>query len=390
MKNLLSFVVVAVVAFSCNRDLRGPQDDLISIGKKNVIHSSVLGEDRPFWVSVPPHDPATNKKFPVLYLLDGDAHFHSVTGLISHQAAAGTIPEMIVVGIPNTDRTRDLTPSNSLLIDGESRDFLKTSGGNDKFWEFVRTELIPKVEATYPTHPYRVLVGHSFGGIAAINALYTIPDTFDAYISIDPSIWWDHQRLLKKADSVFSTAHFDNKYFFLGQANTLKPGESTNDHFGSIKEYVKVLESPSNKSGLKWSYKYYPDDSHGSVPLVNEYDGLRFIFHDYNPSAEMLVMDPEALKRKFEQYRMPPPEGVVNRLGYFAMGEKNFDRAEQYFQMNIDAYPESSNAYDSMGELMLNKGDTVKAVQLYKRSLELDPRNTNASKVIEDVLAKKK
>lgn len=393
MKKYILFILIAAVAFSCHRDLRdlkASQDDLITIGKKDVIHSDVLGEDRPYLVYVPPHDPKTNKKFPVLYLLDGDAHFHSVTGVIHHQAQAGTLPEMIVVGIPNTDRTRDLTPSHSMLIEGETRDFLKTSGGNDKFWEFVTTELIPKVESTYPTHPYRVLVGHSFGGIAAINALYTIPETFDAYISIDPSIWWDQQLLLKKADSVFATPHLDNKYFFLGQANTLNPGQSTNEHFGSIKEYLRVLESPSNKSGIKWSYKYYPEDSHGSVPLINEYDGLRFIFRDYNPPLEKIGLDPDLLKKNFEQYRMPPPEGVVNRLGYAAMGQKNLKLAETYFQMNIDAYPESSNVYDSMGELMLNKGDTVQAVQLYKKSLELDPNNTNASKVIEDILAKKK
>jgi predicted alpha/beta superfamily hydrolase len=299
------------------------------------------------------------------------------------------IPEMIVVGIPNTDRTRDLTPSHAETMNGEVRDFLKSSGGGNEFLKFISTELIPHIEKSYPTHPYRVLVGHSFGGIAAINALYTMPDTFDAYVAIDPSLWWDQRMLLKKADSIFSTRKLENKYFFLSQANTLGPGESTNDHFGAIKEYVKLLESPSNTSGIRWSYKYYADDSHGSVPFISEYDGLRFVFKDFIPDYDKIGTDPQLLKKNFAQYRLPVPEGIVNQFGYAAMAQKDLVLAEQYFKMNVEAYPESANVYDSMGELLLAKGDTAKALKSYERSVELDPNNENGKSVIKRILAKR-
>jgi predicted alpha/beta superfamily hydrolase len=390
MKKFLLLVVVASLALSCNREKEDQKDQFIYIGKKETLHSNILDEDRPFWVYVPPYTRNSGKKFSVLYLLDGDAHFHSVSGLIQVLGTGtnGTfvVPEMIVVGIPNTNRTRDLTPSHSELIDGETAEFLKPSGGGDNFLKFIQTELIPYIESSYPTHPYRVLVGHSFGGIAAINALYTMPETFDAYISIDPSIWWDHQLLLKKADSVLGTQKFENKYLFLAQANTLNPGEDTNEHFGSIKDYVKVLESPSNSSGIKWSYKYYPEDSHGSVPFISEYDGLRFIFNDFSPPYEKFGKDPDLLINNFAQYRLPVPEGVVNQFGYIAMGQKDFDLALRYFEMNIEAYPQSANVFDSMGELMLKRGDTVKAVTLYEKSLELDPDNHNARKKIRELV----
>jgi predicted alpha/beta superfamily hydrolase len=394
MKNLILFTLVASLAFSCHRPRPEQKEQRISIGKSDTLHSNILNEDRPFWVYVPPYNPNSGKKFSVLYLLDGDAHFHSVSGLIQILGTGvnGTtvLPEMIVVAIPNTDRTRDLTPSHSELIDGEVAAFLKVSGGGNKFLEFLKTELIPHIESSYPTHPYRVLVGHSFGGIAAIQALYTMPETFDSYIAIDPSLWWDRQLLLKEADSVFSKQKLESKYLFLAQANTLGPGEDTNDHFGSIKEYVKVLESPANKSGIRWSYKYYPDDSHGSVPFISEYDGLRFIFRDFNPPYEKIGMDPDLLIKHFSQYRMPPPEGVVNRFGYQALGRKDLELAKRYFQMNVEAYPKSSNVYDSMGELLLHQGDTSQAVKQYEKSLELDPGNDNARKVVRDVLAQRK
>lgn len=394
MKKFALLAIVTLFLVSCHRDLKDRRDDMIYIGKKEMIHSNVLGEDRPFSVYVPPYAPKSGKKFSVLYLLDGEAHFHSVSGLIQILGTGvnGTnlVPEMIVVGIPNTDRTRDLTPSHPKVIDSNSADFLKTSGGGAKFLEFIETELIPYIESNYPTHPYRVLVGHSFGGIAAINAMYTRPDIFDAYIAIDPSLWWDQGLLLKKADTIFNTKKFENKYFYLAQANTLEPGDSTNDHFGAIKDYVKVLESPKNTSGIHWSYKYYPDDSHSSVPLISEYDGLRFIFADFTPDFEKIGMDPDLLNSHFAQYRMPAPEGVVNDFGYQALNKKDITLAERYFQMNIDAYPLSANVYDSMGELMLNKGDTTQAVQFYQKSLDLDPNNENARRVIKAALERKK
>lgn len=264
MNKIVLVIIVVLVATGCRRDLRDPRDRFFTIGIKESSHSDVLQEDRPFFVYVPPYSSKSGKKFPVLYLLDGEAHFHSVSGLIQILGTGvnetRVVPEMIVVAIPNTgDRKKDLTP-----------------GGGENMLKFIQTELIPYIDKSYPTNNSRTLVGHSLGGLMAIYALYTMPETFDAYIAIDPSLWWDNQLLLKRADTVLSSKKFDNKYLYVAQANTLENG-ATNEHFESIKEFVKVLESPKNTSGIHWAYKYYPDDSHSSVPMISEYDALHFI-----------------------------------------------------------------------------------------------------------------
>lgn len=282
MNKTFVVTVIALVLVACNRDLRDPRDRFFTIGIKESIHSDVLKEDRPFFVYVPPYARNSGKKFPVLYLLDGEAHFHSISGLIQILGTGvnGTrvVPEMIVVAIPNTDRTRDLTPSHSEMMEGKKEDFLKSSGGGYDFLKFMQTELIPYIDKSYPSNFRRMLVGHSFGGITAINALYTMPETFDSYIAIDPSLWWDTQLLVKRANRIFSIENMQEKCLYIAQANTLEPGTTTNEHFEAIKDFVKILESPANTSGIRWDYKYYPDDSHGSVPLIAEYDGLRFAF----------------------------------------------------------------------------------------------------------------
>jgi predicted alpha/beta superfamily hydrolase len=379
MRALFTFIVSCLLLASCRHEKRDSIDNqMIVIGRRESLDSKILNEVRPYWVYVPPIASRPGVKLPVVYLLDGDAHFHSVSGIVQILGTGinGThaVPDMIVVAIPNIDRTKDLTPSHAETMDGRQADFLMTSGGGNEFLRFIKDELIPRIDAKYPTNGYRVLIGHSFGGITAINALYTIPEAFDSYIAIDPSLWWDNQLLVKKADSILKAKDWSSKTLFIGQANTLNPGESTNDHFGSIKEYIQILET-NKGSGLRWSYQYYPDDSHGSVPLITEYDGLRFIFEDFNPSFEKIGKDPVQVKKIYDRYHTQPQENVIDEFGYRAMKIGDMDLAMRYFEINLDEYPASARAHESMGTLWLNKGDSSTALQYYLNALALGPPN---------------
>jgi predicted alpha/beta superfamily hydrolase len=370
-------------------------DNRISIGKIDSVWSGTLKESRKYLVYTPPS--YTNniylpQKYPVLYLLDGDAHFHSVTGLLQFLGTGINgnylIPEMIVIAIPNTDRTRDLTPTNtSRGPDGKELPFLKTSGGMSNFFKFLKNELIPHIDSGYHTSSYRVFVGHSFGGIAVINALYTMPETFNAYVSIDPSLWYDNQLLLKNAKDYFSKAKLKNKFLFVGQANTIQPGDtSRNLHFESILQFNGIMES-FNESGIHYKYKYYSEDDHGSVPMITEYDALRFIFDGYRGNAAKLAQNPFLIKEHFKEFsaRMGaaflPPESIINNFGYLFM-QSDVNKAIEFFQLNIDMYPDSYNVYDSMGEAWMNKGDYKKAIGYYEKSVALNPNNEGAKDMI--------
>lgn len=232
--------------------------------------------------------------YPVLYLLDGDAHFPSVAGMIQQltEVNGNTIcPEMIIVGIPNTNRTRDLTPTATPT--GFTGDSIPPgdSGGGEIFTEFIEKELIPHIDSLYPTAPYRLLIGHSLGGLMVMNTLIHHPQLFNAYIAIDPSMWWDKQHLLKQAIPALSADRFTGRTLFLAVANTMQEGmdtamvrkdtSATSIHIRSILILADALKKGTG-NGLRWKYKYYNEDSHGSVPLISEYDGLRFIFSYYS------------------------------------------------------------------------------------------------------------
>jgi predicted alpha/beta superfamily hydrolase len=167
MRKISLLILLATIAFN----VKAQKDNKIVIGKIDSVYSNILNEQRKVWIYAPDMTSGfrdSTKHYPVVYLLDGDAHFTSVTGLIQQlsQVNGNTVyPEMIIVAIPNTDRTRDLTPTHitSDLPNMDSNSS-KNTGGGENFVSFIEKELMPHIDSVYLTEPYRILIGHSFGG----------------------------------------------------------------------------------------------------------------------------------------------------------------------------------------------------------------------------------
>ena len=370
---------------------QGAAPGIITIGRTDSIWSPTLKENRRYLVYTPPgyaESQYQQRSYPVLYLLDGDGHFHSMTGLLQFLSTGmnGTyvVPEMIVVAIPNTDRTRDLTPTKTLLgANGKPVAAFTNSGGGKDFLKFLTSELVPHIDSTLRTDPYRVLVGHSFGGLAALDALYTMPDVFNAYVAIDPSLWWDNQVLLKKAKDYFSKPALSARALFVGQANTLVAGDTApNQHFLSIGEFNRLVAS-ENRSGIRYAYKYYGDDDHGSVPLMAEYDALRFIFDGYKMDVRKAVHQPSLIAEHFDSvskrlgYQVRPPEKLVDRIAPI-----DSSTTVALLRLNTEQYPKSAHAFQVLGSALLARGDTASARSALGRALQLDPTNKPAKDAV--------
>jgi hypothetical protein len=414
MKFLFSLLLMAVITAVNAQTIK---NNLVVIGKTDSIKSKMLNEERTVWVYLPAgYDAAAKQRYPVIYLLDADWNFAAFTGMVhelSEVIGNTVVPPMIIVSIPNTDRTRDLTPTNALSgPDGKKVDDFKTSGGGEKFTSFIQTELIPHIDSAYHTTSYKMLVGHSFGGLTAVNIIINHTDMFNDYIVIDPSMWWDGRKLLNQAREVFKQKKFEGKSMFLAIANTMPYGmdtlrvqkdtSGTTSHIRSILELKKILQQ-NTANGLHWSYKYYNDDSHGSVPLIAEYDGLHFLFSYYNfpPGLQSAITDKNTkidLDAAFTEhfadiskhlgYKMLPPEGMLNQLGYYLMQISMPERAYAAFNLNIKNYPDSGNAYDSMGDYYDNQKNKAKAMEYYTKALKIK-ENPDTRKKLEKLQAGK-
>ncbi len=162
MKKTVLCLLFSLLAFSAKAQEVNTQQEpqAITIGESFSLASQILGEERAYWVYLPAsYNDSTYapQRYPVLYLLDGDAHFHSASGVVQFMSTGGNIqtPELIIVAIPNTNRTRDLTPTHTKVgFGGEESAFLEVSGGGDRFLQFVRDELF--LEMNQPIEHSRI------------------------------------------------------------------------------------------------------------------------------------------------------------------------------------------------------------------------------------------
>ena len=78
-------------------------------------------------------------------------------------------------------------------------------------------------------------------------------------------------------------------------------------------------------------------------------------------------------------------EVQVNRLGYQLMGQNQLEAATELFKLNVEAYPQSFNVYDSLAEAYMNAGNNDQAIRFYEKSLELNPANSNAVQMLKKI-----
>ncbi|HTK20870.1 MAG TPA: alpha/beta hydrolase-fold protein [Mucilaginibacter sp.] len=396
MKKILLFILLLV-----GLSAYAQKDNRIIIGTVDTIYSKVLNEKRAVRVHVPEGD--KNQRYPVLYILDGEDYFQSAVA-ISEQMS-GVIPPMIVVGIDNMGhsfRERDLTPTKvnpSVIVNaGDAR----LSGGGETFFSFIEKELTPYIDSKYPTASYRMISGHSLGGLAVVNAFFNHTKLFNSYIALDPSLWWDQQKWIKKKEGEIAKLDLKNKSLFVGIANNIPPGMDTisilKDTTGMIAPvtqavlpFVHFLRD-KKPDGLRWSSKFYPTERHGTVELISEYDALRFLFDFYSFRTSQFSGHPEldedvVLAAHYKMvserigYTVLPTENSVNELAYDCMGRHKMDVAYKLFIRNTQMYPNSTNVFDSLGDYYVAAGDKQKAIEAFTKALSIQEVPDTRSKL---------
>ena len=101
----------------------------------------------------------------------------------------------------------------------------------------------------------------------------------------------------------------------------------------------------------------------------------------------------DAAEKQYRELKASSPsnynfdEGELNSLGYQLLRAKKFDDAIRVFQLNTEAYPKSSNVYDSLGEAYMNAGNKPLAIANYEQSLVLNPKNLNGARMLEKLKA---
>ena len=353
--------------------------------KRMTIKSSVLGEDRIVLVRTPAGYETNKEKYPVLYMTDGDGHMGHTAATIEFLTQNGRISDLIVVGVTNTDRTRDLTPAKSTAKNAAGELQFPTAGGADNFLKFFETELIPEIEKQYRTQPYRIFAGHSLGGLFAIHAMISKPGLFNSYIAVSPSMQWENAEALKRVDDFLKNKKEMNVTLYTSLGNEPGPiGES----FDRLREML----AKSNIKGFEWQAERMDDEDHGSVVLRSHYAGLRKVYGAWIPERDLttgritggltaLDAHYKKLGEKFG-YSIPVPENLLNQMGYQLIFDGRPEEAIAVFKSNVERYPASANVYDSLAEAYERGGRIDLAVPLYEKAHQLGVQNNDPNTAI--------
>lgn len=348
--------------------------------KRVAIKSAVLGEERVILVRTPVGYEGNNVRYPVLYMTDGDAHMGHTASTIEFLTQNGRISDLIVVGVTNTDRTRDLTPVKSTNKTPAGELQFPTSGGADNFLKFFETELIPEIEKEYRVQPYRIFAGHSFGGLFAIHAMITKPGLFNAYIAVSPSLQWENNDEMKRVETFLKNQKEMKVTLFASIGD--EPG-AIGDCFDRFKE----LLAKSNIKDFEWQAERMGDEDHGSVVLRSHYFGLRKVFDGWQPPNDPKsgaitggLKGADAHYKKLSEkfgYTIPVPENLINRIGYQYLFDGKPDDAIAAFKINVERYPNSANVYDSLAEAYERGGRNDLAEPLYEKAHTVGQQNND-------------
>jgi len=401
-KILTTYTLLLLISSVSNAQSGSAANYLYQVGVKDSISSKILGQQRDIWIHIPA-DAKPYDRFPVVYVLDGGEQMSALATVYNYYWG-NYLPKMILVGISNrNNRTRDLTTSKVEMNGAET-------GGAEKFTTFIEKELIPYIDQKYETTPYRTLIGHSYAGLFTVNAFINHKDLFNNYIAIDPSMDWDNQKFLKTALTKLNEEPYSNKTLFVSLAGPLDRADeslgiedvmnSQSEHSifaRSILTFCYAMEK-NNSNELRFSWKYYPNDIHGSVPLPSIMDGLRYSFDWYqlkdaskynDPGTSMtelktLVENRAAILSDHFGYIVPPgDEEFLNMGGFMFMQMGQNDKALLFLNYAIEYYPKSEDAHRNLAEYYVQMGDTSKAIHSLEKAYELSGNSEYKEKIEE-------
>ncbi|MHA2425106.1 MAG: alpha/beta hydrolase-fold protein [Candidatus Thorarchaeota archaeon] len=348
----------------------------IVVGYKIVVKSEVFGEDRTVLVRCPKNYNASDKRYPVLFLLDAEFFFYQAIAAVEFLSECGyitpkPIPEMLIVGIVNVDRNRDYTPTYA----PKQREVLEfpTSGKADKFLEFLKLEVIPLVEEKYRVHPFRILAGWSLGGLLTIHSFLYHPDLFSAYLSISPSLWWDEDLYVERTKSLLSEGSISDKPLVvtIGSEEGGDIGRSVRDGF------IPLLANQSEKFS-RFKAVELPHENHTFGPYRAIYEGMRALYSDDIIPQEIIGKGLDAVSSFYDNlskkygYEVLIPESAYSQIASSMYKQGKESEALEVAKTYVQEYPESSYAHYYVGTRYLRAEHTELAEEYVRKALEIE------------------
>ncbi len=361
------FVLLFVSSFLAHAANKEP---VVSLGESSSIHSKALDKEVPLSIHLPENYDSSKNNYPVIYMMGSDfkARFALLASTLDVMADR-QIPPMILIGV-------DLPDGNFVLVPNRQTADTKSP---DTYLAFVQNELIPHVDATYRTAPFRMLFGASNSGFFSTYALLKKPELFNSYMASSPMYAWAPEVLKSQIEQGPLKKLGEKRYLHIIYSD---------DDFVEVTESVPDFTDTLNKhKPQKLSYHVTKLVNEGHVPatdftslLMAQYPN--FNAHETLDSVEKIQSHFAKLSKSYG-YTMLPSMSMVFDLGTDLVRAKDFAAAKKTFHYALKIYPESKRAHFGMGYLHRAKGNIEDAKIMFKKALAIDPDYGLAKRFLE-------
>lgn len=377
MRNIL---IIILVTFS-TVNISFSQE--INIGFKDSLQSTILQENRPLSIYLPPsYFSKPKQNYPVLYILDGEYNFLYVSGILELQAGiAENIPEMILVAISGKG-SKKYKENCKPFVQG-----IQDSGNADQVLEFIEKELTPYIESKYRTLDYKILAGHSIGGLFIINAALKKPSLFNNYIAISPALWWEDNAINTVAKNIYESKSPTKANVYVSLANEKEMG---------VEKFLKLV-------GPEFKFKQFENENHNSVGAPTYEWALQDIFKIWKVDKTYFDSSKEFkdYKDKVSSYyklSLPVADGALYNTVIYILKDKEEELAKVK-EIVDNSYPNSkpylisllatnyikSKNYEQARKIIINGlNENPDSFELYEKLAEVDSRQENMEQFKED------
>ena len=343
----------------------------ISVGTYRVLHSNILNEERLLFIHLPENYEQTQIRYPVLYLFYVDIYnyFTEAASIAERLGGTGEMPPLIIVGVANTNRYRDLLPAKSRRI--------AESGGAENFLRFFEEELIPHIDKTYRTKNFRIVAGPQAAAVFTLYALITRPNLFQATISENPFMNPDNaEYLFPLAERLFAETTSLKHFLYI----KCEKNESPQD-LEYARRFAELLGT-KKPAGFRTKVEFREPSGYFITPVPFS-EALRSLFASYKLPADFQTTSLQDIldyyKKCSEEYgfEVNPPDLMLTFEGDKLRRQGNAREAIKIFQYQLTMNPKSLNALIQLGEAYRGVGEFAEAKKYYKAFLDIRTRDAD-------------
>tara|TARA_B110000261_G_scaffold162617_1_gene206640 strand:- start:1500 stop:2696 length:1197 start_codon:yes stop_codon:yes gene_type:complete len=342
--------------------------------REHELYSELLNEKRLIRVGLPKNYDE-NKTYPFVYLLDGELIFEYATGAVSYlKDFEESIPDCIVIGIPNISRGKDLGLPRK---DDDTPTHLN-------FISFIEKEVFPMIENNYGTQKFKILYGWSLGSQFSASVFSTREDLFEGYIIsgllLSEYLYETHLNTLPKSIPNPTYLHASVEGIEGVEISEIYP--ETLEYF---EKYKTLFSEVSHLPNLRLKIGVEKNNSHQDEFTQSFKKGMRFIFSDFfditnNPDkatavapAEIIDSYDKVLETRYNNSFLIPESIFTNeaRALYFKKRNKaSIEGAASIIEKGLIVHSNSTQLNHQLSMYMILKKDIEGAKEKHKSVLK--------------------